>query len=431
MPIAVTAPQMGESVLEGTIGKWHKKVGDVIQRDDILVEILTDKVTVEVPSAFSGVLGKIMVKEGEVVKVGQEMAMLLKEGETPADLERAAAAAAPKAVAAQSTSAGTAGDAPLAEGNGDHPAGRTRTSPAVRRLAREQGIDLGQVKATGPKGRIRKEDLEAFLRSGRRGTARPAAAIATTPAPAPAVAMRPIPMSPTGGGEPIERLPLAGVRKLIADHMVLSKHTSPHVMTMDEVDLTQLVDFRRRHKDRILEQYGVKLTYMPFFIKAVTAALKNYPTVNASITSDEILIRRYYHIGVAVARENGLIVPVVKHADTKSILQLAAEIADLAERARTEKLSPDDIQGGTFTLTNAGMFGALASTPVINQPQVAIMGIHAIQKRPVVKNDQIVARDMMYLTVSFDHRLIDGHTAVQFLREVCVNLEEPANMLLT
>jgi len=429
MPIAVTAPQMGESVLEGTIGKWHKKVGDKIQRDDILVEILTDKVTVEVPSAFSGVLGRIMVTEGEVVKVGQAMALLLREGETPADLEEVAASPARKAAGtaapAERRAAGEADD------DGDERPDRIRTSPAVRRLAREQGIDLAQVKATGPKGRIRKEDLDGFLRSSRRGVGRAVAGPAHVTGPAVPQPVRPLPVASTGAGEPIEHVPLAGVRKLIADHMVASKHTSPHVMTMDEVDLTQLVDFRRRHRDRILQQYGVKLTYMPFFIKAVTSALRNYPTVNASITADEILLRRYYHIGVAVARDNGLIVPVVKHADTKSILQLAAEVADLALRARTEKLNPDDIQGGTFTLTNAGMFGALASTPVINQPQVAIMGIHAIQKRPVVRNDQIVAREMMYLTVSFDHRLIDGHTAVQFLREVCVNLEEPANMLLT
>jgi 2-oxoglutarate dehydrogenase E2 component (dihydrolipoamide succinyltransferase) len=201
-------------------------------------------------------------------------------------------------------------------------------------------------------------------------------------------------------------------------------------MTMDEVDMTALVEFRKKHKDRISKQYGVKLSYMPFFVKAVTGALKNYPALNASMTADEIILRKYYHIGIAVARAEGLIVPVIKHADSKSILELAAEMGDLAERARTDRLGPDDIAGGTFTLTNAGMFGALASTPVINQPQVAIMGIHAIQKRPVVRHDEIVARDMMYLTVSFDHRLIDGHIAVQFLREVCQNLEDPANMLL-
>jgi len=195
--------------------------------------------------------------------------------------------------------------------------------------------------------------------------------------------------------------------------------------------MTRLVEFRTQHKDRVFKEYGVKLTYMPFFVKAVTSALKHHPRLNASLTDKEILLRKYYHIGIAVARDEGLIVPVVKHADSKGILQLASEIALLADRARREALTPDDVSGGTFTLTNAGMFGALASTPVINQPQVAILGIHAIQKRAVVRKDQVVARDMMYLAVSFDHRLIDGHTAVQFLREVCENLEEPAQMLLT
>jgi len=226
-------------------------------------------------------------------------------------------------------------------------------------------------------------------------------------------------------------MPFAGVRKIIAQHMVNSRQTSAHVTTLDEVDMTRLVEFRTRHKERILKQYGVKLTFMPFIIKAATAALKNHPRINASLTDKEILLKKYYHVGFAVARDEGLIVPVIKHADSKGILQLAAELGDLADRARREALTPDDISGGTFTITNAGMYGALASTPVINQPQVAILGVHAIQKRPVVREGQIVARDMMYLVLSFDHRLIDGHTAVQYLREVCENLEEPAHMLLS
>jgi 2-oxoglutarate dehydrogenase complex dihydrolipoamide succinyltransferase (E2) component len=410
---------MGESVPEGTIGKWHKKVGDKVQRDDVLVEIQTDKVTVEVPSAFSGTLARITVPEGQIVKVGQEMAVLLKEGESMTDLSPAVEAAKPAPM--------HRGAETKAESDADD--GRVRTSPAIRRLAREQGIDLNLVKPTGPHGRIRKEDLEVFMQKVPPQPMRATPAGATTPSPSQPT--RPIPVATFSRDEKVERRPVEGVRKIIAEHMVRSKHTSPHVMTLDEVDMTELVRFRNKHKDAIMKQYGVKLTYMPFFIKAATSALKHYPTVNASMTDQEIIIKKFYHIGVAVAREEGLIVPVIKHADGKSIIQLAAEIADLAERARTEKLNPDDIQGGTFTLTNAGMFGALASTPVINQPQVAILGIHAIQKRPVVRDNEIVARDMMYLALSFDHRLIDGHTAVQFLREVCENIEQPANMLLT
>lgn len=415
MPIAITVPQMGESVVEGVIGTWHKKLGDEVARDEVLVEILTDKITVEVPSAFAGRLGKILAVEGEVVRVGQPMALLLRAGESAGELEGAAEVAAvatqgspsPKAVASTQSAA-------TRVGNGRTSTGRSRTSPAVRRLAREGGIDLAGVTGRGPGGRIRKDDLAATSSAGK--------VIPGAPAK-PVTAER-------GSMEPIERLPFAGVRKMIAQHMVFSRQTSAHVTTLDEADMSRLVDFRTRHKDRILKEYGVKLTYMPFFVKAVTSALKSHPRLNASLTDREILIRKYYHIGIAVAREEGLIVPVIKHADAKGILQLASELADLADRARREALTPDDVSGGTFTLTNAGMFGALASTPVIHQPQVAILGIHAIQKRAVVRKDQIVARDMMYLALSFDHRLIDGHTAVQFLREVCENLEEPAHMLL-
>lgn len=416
MPVAITVPQMGESVVEGTIGAWHKKVGDQVARDEVLVEILTDKITVEVPSAFAGTLGKILAVEGDVVRVGQPMAVLLREGESSGDLDLAIQAAAAGAHGRLAGAPDVPARVEVQGGNGPTSAERRRTSPAVRRLARDFGIDLARVAGSGPEGRIRKSDLESLL-SGARST--------------PPLAARPMSTATPSTGEPIERLSFTGVRKLIAQHMVHSRQTSAHVTTLDEVDMTRLVEFRTRHKERVQKEHGVKLTYMPFFVKAVTSALKHHPRLNASLTDKEILLKKYYHIGIAVARDEGLIVPVVKHADSKGILQLAAEIADLADRARREALTPDDIYGGTFTLTNAGMFGALASTPVINQPQVAILGIHAIQKRAVVRKDQVVARDMMYLAVSFDHRLIDGHTAVQFLREVCENLEEPAQMLLT
>jgi 2-oxoglutarate dehydrogenase E2 component (dihydrolipoamide succinyltransferase) len=418
MPVAITVPQMGESVVEGTIGTWHKKVGDQVARDEVLVEILTDKITVEVPSAFAGTLGKILAVEGDVVRVGQPMAVLLRAGESSGDLETTVQEAAAGAHGRLAGAPDVPARIEASGGNGPTSAERQRTSPAVRRLARDHGIDLARVAGSGPEGRIRKSDLESLLSGGTRKSAPPPGA-------------RPLATVTSAAGEPIERLNFTGVRKLIAQHMVHSRQTSAHVTTLDEVDMTRLVEFRTRHKERVQKEHGVKLTYMPFFVKAVTSALKHHPRLNASLTDKEILLRKYYHIGIAVARDEGLIVPVVKFADSKGILQLAAEIADLADRARREALTPDDVSGGTFTLTNAGMFGALASTPVINQPQVAILGIHAIQKRAVVRKDQVVARDMMYLAVSFDHRLIDGHTAVQFLREVCENLEEPAQMLLT
>jgi 2-oxoglutarate dehydrogenase E2 component (dihydrolipoamide succinyltransferase) len=233
------------------------------------------------------------------------------------------------------------------------------------------------------------------------------------------------------GEERVERVPLAGVRKVIAEHMIKSKQTSAHVMTMDEVDLTELVRVRDAKKEAWKTATGVNITFMPFIAKAVVAALKEFPRVNASIDGDQIVYRKYYHIGMAVARDEGLIVPVVRFADQKSIVQIARELTDLGDRARRDKLELSEIQGSTFTLTNAGMYGALASTPVINQPEVAILGIHKIQKRPVVRDNEIVIRDMMYLTVSFDHRLIDGHIAVQFLRKVCERLEDPYELLLT
>ena len=421
MPITITVPQMGESVVDGTIGAWRKQTGDPVARDEVVVEILTDKITVEVPSGYAGRLGKILVREGDAVKVGEPLAILLREGETDSDMASVDPSAVSSAhgashhASAHGSSTVAKAVAPTATVTAP---GRARTSPALRRKARELGIDLTHIAGTGPRGRVSSSDLERAS-----GAPSPAAARPATPSWKPT--------SPASSGEPVERMPFAGVRKIIAQHMVNSRQTSAHVTTLDEVDMTRLVDFRTRHKDRILKQYGVKLTFMPFIIKAATAALKNHPRINASLTDTEILYKKYYHVGFAVARDEGLIVPVIKHADSKGILQLASELGLLADRARGGALTPDDVSGGTFTITNAGMYGALASTPVINQPQVAILGVHAIKKRPVVLEGQIVARDMMYLVLSFDHRLIDGHTAVQYLREVCENLEEPAHMLLS
>jgi pyruvate/2-oxoglutarate dehydrogenase complex dihydrolipoamide acyltransferase (E2) component len=260
---------------------------------------------------------------------------------------------------------------------------------------------------------------------------RPAGSPAMAQKPKTATAASPLTTPVVHGTETVERQPLVGVRKLIADHMVKSKQISPHVMTMDEVDLTELVRMRDKHKEEWSEMAGANVTYLPFFIKSVVAALREFPTVNASIDGETIVYKKYYHIGIAVARDEGLIVPVIKFADQKSIIHLAREAADLAERARNNQLKPDEVAGSTFTLTNAGMYGALASTPVINQPEVAIIGMHMIQKRPVVRDNDIVIRDMMYLTISFDHRLIDGHVAVQFLRNVCRRLERPYELMMT
>jgi 2-oxoglutarate dehydrogenase E2 component (dihydrolipoamide succinyltransferase) len=432
MPVSIVVPQMGESVVEGTVGRWLKSEGDPIQKDETVVEIMTDKVNVELPAVAAGTLGKILVPEGTVVGIGTEIGVILGAGESlPGGV---AAKAAP--TAAQGVSGGSAPTATMAPTTvtitrqaepGD---GMKRSSPVVRRLLREHNLTLDEISGSGSDGRVTKEDVLNFVRTRQSMPSRPATSPATA-TPKPAAPLSPLTIPVVHGAETVERQPLVGVRKLIADHMVKSKQTSPHVMTMDEVDLTELVRVRNKHKDEWSQMAGVNVTYLPFFIKSVVAALREFPSINASIESDTIVYKKYYHIGIAVARDEGLIVPVIKFADQKSIIHLAREAADLADRARRNQLKPDEVAGSTFTLTNAGMYGALASTPVINQPEVAIIGMHMIQKRPVVRDDQIVIRDMMYLTISFDHRLIDGHIAVQFIRNICRRLENPYELMMT
>lgn len=428
MPYSIVIPQMGESVVEGTVGRWMKAEGDAIQRDETVVEIMTDKVNVEIPAIEGGTLGKILVPEGTVVAVGTEIGIILAEGESlPAGTTEAAAAPAASAAAAGSATTTVAAVASPTTVSAPPPAAapdrRKKSSPVVRRLLREHNLTLEEIPATGAGGRITKEDVLSYIREGKSA---PAGGVT---APAPSAAFT----TTTGGTgeEPVETRPLEGVRRLIAEHMIASKRTSAHVMTMDEVDLTELVKVREAKKDEWRTIAGANVTYIPFFIKSIVAALKEFPAVNASIDGDTIIYRKYYHMGLAVALDEGLIVPVVKFADQKSIVQIARESADLADRARSGRLTPDEISGSTFTVTNAGMYGALASTPVINQPEVAILGMHMIQKRPVVRDNEIVIRDMMNVTVSFDHRLIDGHIAVQFLRQVCARLEDPYELMMT
>jgi len=435
MPIPIVVPQMGESVVEGTVGRWMKAEGDAIAKDETVAEIMTDKINVELPALESGTLGKILVEEGTVVPVGAEIGIILRDGESlPSGSNGGGGAAKASAPAKKEAPKVEAKPAPRPEPAKPAPsvdAGEKKSSPVVRRLLREYNLRLEDMPASGAGGRVTKQDVLSYIRDHQSAPGQPMA----TPTARPKAPVEPsaaYASTRTAQGEqPVERVPLAGVRKVIADHMIASKQTSAHVMTMDEVDLTELVKVRESKKDQWRDAVGANITYMPFILKSVIAALKEFPKVNASIEGNEIVYRKYYNIGIAVARDEGLIVPVVKYADQKSIAQIAREIADLGSRAHADKLQLDEITGSTFTLTNAGMFGALASTPVINQPEVAILGIHMIQKRPVVRNNEIVIRDMMYLTLSFDHRLIDGHTAVQFLRKVCERLEDPYELLLT
>ncbi|MBK7090332.1 MAG: 2-oxo acid dehydrogenase subunit E2 [bacterium] len=422
MAYVMKVPVMGESVVEGTINQWFVKVGDVIKKDQPLVELLTDKVNVSVPAEADGVLLEIKAKVGDVVPVGREIAVIGTPG------EKASSAPAPEAAPAKTAStpvAAKAAPAPAAPVSA--PAAQTgpiKLSPVVRRLIKEHGIDVSLLRGTGGGGRVTQKDVEDFLAS--KGGAASAPTAASSPAHTPAAA----PQQVYDTTKRIEEFPLTRVRKLISDHMVKSVQTSPHVTTFDECDFTRLVEFRAKHADRIEKEKGVRVTFMPFIVVAAVKALKEYPLMNASMTSDKVIVKHYYNIGIAVARESGLIVPVIKAADQKGIIQIMKDLKDLGDKARSERLMPADIEDGTFSLTNAGGYGALNSTPIISQPQVAILGIHAIQKRPVVRDNQIVIREMMNMGLSFDHRLIDGHYAVQFLRTLIGYIEEPELLLM-
>lgn len=445
----VLVPQMGESVLEGTILDWKVKIGDRIEINQPLVELMTDKVNVEIPAEASGILTAQFVKVGEVVPVGTRIATI-DDGKSAGALT-GKTDTKPAVAAKAAPAAGTVAVAPVSmpEVKGTAPAGKGKMSPKVRTLIREYGVDPSTVVPTGKDGLVMVEDVMRTVeaRSAASGlTTGPipappqpvfaVSATGATVASAPSAPSAPkikvqIPVfAPLPADQRETRMPLVGARKLIAEHMVKSKQTSPHVTTFEDVDLTELVAFRERMKSEFRDTYGANLTYMPFVVKAACVGLRKFPTINASLTDKEIILKNYINIGVAVAREEGLIVPVIKNADRKSIVEIAVEIAQLGEKARTNRLMPDDVSDGTFTLTNAGMFGATASTPIISQPQVAILGIHQIVKRPWVVNNQIVIRDISSFGMSFDHRLIDGHTAVQFLHLVHEFLADPSRLLL-
>jgi pyruvate dehydrogenase E2 component (dihydrolipoamide acetyltransferase) len=443
MAVDVIMPQMGESIFEGTITKWLKKPGDKIERDEPLFEISTDKVDAEIPSPAAGVLKEIKVKEGQTVPIQTVVASIDSAGAAalsapapaPAEAPKAApaAAAAPKTEALKAPAAPPparpAPAAPAAEpaqrtaGNGD----KIRSSPLVRRMAREQNIDLSQVSGTGAGGRISKQDILAAAEGGAR------AAAPSAPA---APAARPTMPPPTAGGAaetgfPREKMyfgnyvvqPMSTMRQKIAEHMVMSKRTSPHVYSIEEVNVNAIAALRAKSKAKFEQESGTKLTFMPFFIRAAVEALRAYPTVNASVDGTNVVLHKECNIGIAVALDWGLIVPVIKNAEEKNFFGLARAVTDLAERARSKKLKPEEVAESTFSITNPGVFGGLFGLPVINQPNVAILGLGAIEKRPVVVDDAIAIRSMVYLTLSYDHRAVDGAIAHQFMGHVKHTLE--------
>ena len=468
MAVDIVMPQMGESIFEGTITKWLKKPGDKVERDEPLFEISTDKVDAEIPSPSAGVLKEIKVGEGQTVPIQTVVGVIDAAGsfaaapapapspapapaksQTPAPARVPAAAPSPAPAPASRPVAPApvaVASAPPVSAAGS-PSERIHSSPLVRRMAKEHGIDLATVAGTGAGGRISKQDIEAVIAAGAPAAAPsvvsiPAARPVLVPsAPAPAAA-------PGASGAqthvtletavPREKIyfgnyevqPMSTMRQRIAEHMVASKHVSPHVYSVDEIDMTKVAVLRAKAKEEFEKRYETKLTFMPFFVKAAVAGLRAFPTMNASLDGTNVVIHKDINIGIAVALDWGLIVPVVKNADEKNLLGIQRTINDLAERARSKKLKPEEVQEGTFSITNPGVFGGLFGLPVISQPNVGILGLGAIEKRPVVVDDAIAIRSMCYVTLSYDHRVVDGAIAHQFLHQVKETLENWSEPLL-
>ena len=427
MPTDVIMPQMGESIFEGTITKWLKKPGDKVQRDEPLFEISTDKVDAEIPAPASGVLQEIKVAEGNTVQVNTIVGTISADGESSPAKASAPASSAPVAPPKKEAPAPSKPQAFPAETRQDvemHDED-VRSSPLVRKIAREHNVDLSQVSGTGLGGRITKQDIMAFLEKG------PAVAPAPQAAPSQpsAATSRPAPApAPSPAAIPGDVVPMSQMRKIIAQRMIESRHTSAHVHAMFEVDLTRIVNLRNKLKNSFEQRNSARLTFMPFFVRAAIIALQQYPIVNASLEGENIRYHRHVNAGIAVALDWGLIVPVLKNADELNFLGLQRGITDLGERSRSKKLMPQDVEGSTFTITNPGQFGAVFGLPIINQPNSAIMGVGGITKQPLVITDQdgtdsIAIRSVVHLTLGYDHRLIDGAVADQFMALVKKTLE--------
>jgi len=455
MAVDVVMPQMGESIFEGTITKWLKKPGDKVERDEPLFEISTDKVDAEIPSPSAGVLKEIKIAEGQTVPIQTIVAVIDGAGAAAASAPAPAAPPAKAAPVPASTPAPAAAkpaapapaapvSAPVSAAAASGSTERIHSSPLVRRLAKEHNVDLSAIEGTGAGGRITKEDIEGVIA----GQSAPAAAQAAAPAAAarPSVPPpAPVPLAAPGApavhgsqyvaalqvGVPRERIyfgnyevqPLSNMRQKIAEHMVASKHVSAHVYSVDEIDMTKVAAIRAKAKEEFEKRYETKLTFMPFFVKAAVAGLRAYPTLNASLDGTSMVLHKEINVGIAVALDWGLLVPVIRNADEKNLLGIQRNLNDLAERARSKKLKPEEVQEGTFSITNPGVFGGLFGLPVISQPNVGILGLGAIEKRPVVINDSIAIRSMCYVTLSYDHRVVDGAVAHQFLHKVKETLE--------
>ncbi len=435
--ISIKVPPLGESIVEATVSRWLKKEGDAVAQGDTLVELETDKITVEVPAFKAGVLAKQLRQEGDVVKVDEELGQL--DDNAAADSAQPAqdASAAPAAGAASAPA-----PAPPPAGPPASPtpapqaatAGEQKSAPAARRLAAEQNVDISSVQGSGRGGVVTKEDVMRAGSTTSAGTAQPQAAAAPAQPAAPAAPRPPASPRPAwggaNGGERETREKMTTRRRRIAEHLLESQQSTAHLTTFNEVDMSAVMALRERMKAKVEKEHGVKLTYMPFFARAAIMALQAHPTVNAQIEGDSILYKHYVNLGIAVASDQGLVVPVIKDAERKGMLEFSRDLTEIAQRSRAGKLTMDDLTGGTFTITNGGVFGSLVSTPILNYPQVGILGLHKIQDRPVAVDGKVEIRPMMYIALSYDHRLVEGQTAVLFLVRIKELMEDPAAMLI-
>src|SRR3954470_12857275 len=444
MTTEIKVPQLPESVADATLVAWHKQPGDTVSRDENLADLETDKVVLEVPAPMNGVIKEIRIQSGTTVTSGQVLAVIAEAGAGAAPAAGAAGAASgaqaagAAATAAQGASAAASQTAPASEAEGKDSG---KLSPSVRRLVEENNLDPGAIAGSGKDGRLTKSDVVGFLGKNDGGsagaTARGPSAGAAAPAGIQGSGVSPAARAPSPGARPSapgarteQRVPMTRLRQRVAQRLVEAQSTQALLTSFNEVDLTAVNELRARYKDRFEKEHGVKLGFMSFFVKASIEALKKFPVINASVDGTDILYHEYYDIGVAVSTDRGLMVPIVRDADVKSFADIEKEIAQYAKKAREGTIAIEDLTGGTFTITNGGVFGSLLSTPIVNAPQSAILGMHKTQDRPMVVNGQIAIRPMMYLAVTYDHRIIDGREAVQFLVTVKECLEDPGRILL-
>ena len=420
MAVELVVPQLGESITEAVVGKWHKKVGEPVKVDEPVVVLETDKVTIDVPAPAAGTIAAITHAEGETVKIGDVLGSISAGASASAAVvapaPSAAAVAPPKAPSVPAAQAGPSADA----------ARQAPMTPTARAIADANGLDPATLRGSGAAGRVTKEDVLTVLEGGK--AAAPASAPVPVRAPAPAPA--PAPAAPRTPGQREERVKMTPLRKRVAERLLSAQNNAAILTTFNEVDMGAVMALRKAYAERFLQRHGVKLGFMSFFVRASVDALKAYPLVNSSIEGDEVVLKHYYDIGVAVSGSRGLVVPVLRDADTLSMAEIEKQVAELGRKARDDKLTLAELQGGTFTISNGGIFGSMLSTPILNPPQTGILGMHNIVDRPVVRDGQVVVRPVMYLALSYDHRLIDGREAVHFLVRIKECIEDPERLLL-